>query len=392
MTPSPSRRRLLGASVLPAALSLVGCGSLRGGGDEPSQDPVTADGPGETEPAASPDRCLSAEDAARRGRPTPPPREEAGPENEAIPDRPLSEHGLALFADGERIAAQQTSDALMLGDSDTYGTVVWSTADGTILDRLDNGLVGAIATDSRGRLAIGGVTTVEIREEDGEVLRTLTGGEEPFGPGIGKRVSDLALTSDGTRLVVLGADGRVTVWAVDGDTCEIEHELAADLVPVIAFSLSPADGTLAVCAEDGTVELWDPQAGTRTGTGPEVPGTVAGLAHAADGTLIVCTDGERAVHALDPSGTLTSGPELTSSGPYRVAAGAGGRVAVVGTGDNRVLLWEREADGTTELPVVRGSVGRLVFSPDGGTLYGASPSQGVIAWSGGDSWRTFETP
>src|SRR5699024_7721155 len=133
----------------------------------------------------------SAEEAAQRTRPSPPAHEEAGPENEAIPDRPLSDHGLALFADGERIAANQSSDALMLGESVTYGTVVWSTADGTILERFDNGLVGTVVADSRGRLAIGGVTTVEIREVDGEVLRTLTGGEEPFGPRVGNRVSDL---------------------------------------------------------------------------------------------------------------------------------------------------------------------------------------------------------
>ncbi|OFT54115.1 hypothetical protein HMPREF3159_10615 [Brachybacterium sp. HMSC06H03] len=100
---------------------------------------------------------------------------------------------------------------------------------------------------------------------------------------------------------------------------------------MIALSLSPADDTLALCAEDGTVELWDPHAGTRTGAGPDLPGTVAGLAHAEDGTLI-------------------------------------------------------------ELPVVRGSAGRLVFSPDGTTLYSASPSQGVVAWSGGESWSSFETP
>src|SRR5699024_4722820 len=119
--------------------SLVGCGFLRSGG-EPSQGTVTAD----AEPAASPDRCLSAEEAAQRTRPSPPAHEEAGPENEAIPDRPLSDHGLALFADGERIAANQSSDALMLGESVTYGTVVWSTADGTILERFDNGLVGTV--------------------------------------------------------------------------------------------------------------------------------------------------------------------------------------------------------------------------------------------------------
>src|SRR5699024_7015027 len=136
-------------------------------------------------------------------------------------------------------------------------------------------LVGTVVADSRGRLAIGGVTTVEIREVDGEVLRTLTGGEEPFGPRVGNRVSDLAVTSDGTRLVVLGADGRVTVWALDGETCEVEDELATDLGSVTALSMSPVDDSLALCGDDGPVELWDLATGTRTGTTPEVPGTVA---------------------------------------------------------------------------------------------------------------------
>src|SRR5699024_2790289 len=114
--------------------------------------------------------------------------------------------------------------------------------------------------------------------------------------------------------------------------------------------------------------------------------------HADDGTLILCTDDERAIHAVSPSGDVTTGPALTSSGPYWAATAPGGRVAAVAHGDNRVLLWERETDETIELPVVRGSVGRLVFSPDGGTLYGASPSQGVITWSGSGEWRAFETP
>lgn len=224
------------------------------------------------------------------------------------------------------------------------------------------------------------------------MLKALTGGEEPFGPRIGNRVGDLALTADGTRLVVLGADGRVTIWHLEDETCEVEHEIAAELGTVIALSLSPADDTLALCAEDGTVELWDPHAGTRTGTGPDLPGTVAGLTHAEDGTLLLAADEERALHALAPSGEVATGPALSAEGPYWVAAGAGGRVAAVGRGDNRVLLWERESDETVELPVVRGSAGRLVFSPDGTTLYSASPSQGVVAWSGGESWSSFETP
>src|SRR5690606_40279151 len=56
----------------------------------------------------------------------------------------------------------------------------------------------------------------------------------------------------------LGADGRVTIWHLEDETCEVEHEIAAELGTVIALSLSPADDTLALCAEDGTVELWDP--------------------------------------------------------------------------------------------------------------------------------------
>lgn len=391
MTPSPSRRHLLGASVLPAALSLAGCGLFRGtGGSE--EETVYADGPPNGEPSPSPDRCLSAEEAAQRARPTPPERSDVGPDNEASPENYLSRLGVAVFAGGDRIAANQTSDALLLGDSDTFGTVVWNTADGSIIESLDNGLIGAIAAHDDGRLAIGGAANVEIRESDGELIRALTGGDEPMGPIIGDLISDLAFTADGSRLVVLGADRRVTVWNIDADTCGIEHELATELTSVIALSISPVDDSLAICGEGGPVELWDPVTGTRTGSVEGLSGTAAGLTHADDGTLIICTDGERAVHALSPSGTLTTGPELTGRGPYWVAAAPGGRVAVVGRRDNRVQLWERDTDEVSELPVVPGSAGRLVFSPDGSTLYGASPGQGVIAWSGSDDWVRFETP
>lgn len=391
MTLPPSRRKLLGASILPAALSLAGCGLFRRGGSS-IEEPVHADGPATVDPSPAPERCLSADEAAQRSRPTPPERSEIGPENEATPEDYLSRYGLALFADGDRIAANQSSDALMLGESDTFGTVVWNTADGSIIESYDNGLIGAIAAHPDGRLAIAGAANVEIRESDGELVRALTGGDEPFGPIVGHLISDLTFTADGSRLVVLGADGRVTVWNIDADTCEIEHELTTELTSVIALSISPTDDSLAICGEPGQVELWDPIAGSRTGTVEGLPGTAAGLAHADDGTLIICTDGDQAVHALSPSGTLTTGPTLTNSGPYWAATAPGGRVAVVSRSGNRVQLWERETDETTELPVVPGSAGRLVFSPDGGILYGASPSQGVIAWSGSGDWLRFETP
>lgn len=391
MIPSPRRRTLLGASVLPAALSLTGCGLIRGTSGA-GEEPVTADGPANVDPSPSPERCLPADEAAQRARPTPPERSDMGPENEALPDRHLSKLGLALFAGGDRIAANQTSDALMLGESDTFGTVVWNTADGSIIESYDNGLIGAIAAHPEGRLAIAGAANVEIRESDGTLVRVLTGGDEPFGPIVGHLISDLAFTADGSRVVVLGADGRVTVWKINADTCEIEHELATELTSVIALSLSPTDDSLALCGEGGPVELWDPIAGTQTGSVDGISGTAAGLAHADDGALIICTDGDQAVHALSPTGTLSTGPTLTSAGPYWAATAPGGRVAIVSRRGNRVQLWERETDETTELPVVPGSAGRLVFSPDGGTLYGASPGQSVIAWSGSGDWLRFETP
>lgn len=398
MRSSPRRRMLLGAGILPATLSLAGCGPFRrqesgGPGDDgPSQGgAVTADGPATSDPPPSPDRCLSAEEAAQRTRPEPPAREDIGPENEALPGEHLSIFGLTLLDDGDRIAANQTSDALMLGDAESFGTVIWSTADGSILEKYDNGLVGAIAVDHQGHLAIGGTRTVEMRSAGGEVTGVMTSGEEPFGPRVGPLISDLVFTVDGSRLVVLGADQRITVWTLGEGGCGMEHELATDHTSSIALSISPVDGTLAVCGESGPVELWDAATGSRTGTVEGLPGDPAGLAYTEDGTLIVCTDGERAFHAVSPAGEITTGPELNERGPYWVTTAPGGRVAQVSRNSNRVTLWERESDEITELPVVSGSAGRIRFSSDGETLYGASPGNGVIAWSGGE-WRTFEAP
>lgn len=396
MPPQPHRRPLLVGGALLAALPLAGCGLLRRKDPEPTQpidsDSPDADSPESALPTASPTQCLSAEEAAQRTRPSPPPREEQGPEHEALPGEHLSGIGLALLPGGDRIAASHTADAILLGEAETYGTVIWNTADGTILEQLDNGLVGAIAASPDGQLALAGHVSVEIRDRDLTVQKLLTSGEdEPFAPRAGSRITDLAITADGSHLAVLGADGQVTLWRIDGEACEATGGLETDLETVTALALCPADGTLALCGPGGPVELWDTRTGERSSLVDGVPGRVGGLAYDADGTLYIAAENPSALYVLTPEGELSDGPELDQRGPFWVAA-ASERVAVVGRRNNRVQLWDRTRDEVRELPVVPGVTGRLVFSPDGGTLYAASPGEGVVAWNGGEQWRQFDLP
>lgn len=49
-------------------------------------------------------------------------------------------------------------------------------------------------------------------------------------------------------------------------------------------------------------------------------------------------------------------------------------------------------DERWDLPRVPGSMGRLCWSPDGDVLYGVSRRGGVMAWDGGEDWRSFTLP
>lgn len=306
----------------------------------------------------------------------------------------LSDLGLALSPDGTRLIANQARDRLLLELSETSGTTVWDTGSGEILTRFDNGLTGALAWRPDGQqLALGGRTTIDLTTPDGEVQWHLSGHGEP-GSGAA-RIRDLAYSPDGGTLASLGSDGAVHLWSTAAQQCAPARRISVRGLEALSLAWSADGGTLAVCGPGGALELWDPASGERRSRLTALDGDPYGVAFDGEGFLLVGMaepTGLLVLAADDGSGgSAAAGPAPLSKRPWEIAVAPDGRVAVGGEHDNQVMIWERETDERLDLPRVPGSVGRLCWSPDGRTLYGASQGEGVVRWDGGD-WQALETP
>ncbi len=112
------------------------------------------------------------------------------------------------------------------------------------------------------------------------------GGDGP-GRGLGL-FSPAALSPDGSRLYLVGGDGKLTTWALEGDQARRLDRPTRDAV--IALAIAPDGRTLAVGDRDGGVELIDSRDGAARGRLAVPPGdeavAVARLAFAPTGTTL----------------------------------------------------------------------------------------------------------
>ncbi|AXK46105.1 hypothetical protein [Brachybacterium saurashtrense] len=126
------------------------------------------------------------------------------------------------------------------------------------------------------------------------------------------------------------------------------------------------------------------------------------VAYAPDGSLLIgsgvpetstTSSPERArLVVLGTDGRLEHGPDPEGLDVSSIAIDpVTGSIAAVGANDDRVLLWDRSADGQEDLPRAPGPLGRLAWAPDGSRLLGVSPSHGVLAHDGTD-WTAFDLP
>ena len=239
-------------------------------------------------------------------------------------------------------------------------------------------------------LAIGGRTTIHLTSPDGEVLWHLAGHEEPRQGDA--EIHDLAFSPDGSTLASLGADGTLRLWAAAGASCAPGQVIRVRGLSAVSIAWTPDGTALVVCGPDGSAELRDVADGSRIARLDDIDGAPYGAAFTEDGSLLLGTADPASLQIVDPdSGEAETGPAPLSRRPRWIAVSAKGRVAVGGENDNQVMVWDPRTDERLDLPRVSGSVGRLRWSPDGETLFGAALVEGVVRWDGGD-WRALETP
>lgn len=172
-------------------------------------------------------------------------------------------------------------------------------------------------------------------------------------PGVARRVDRssprLAVTADGTRIVMQREDGRVSI--IDAASGSEVAELAEHRGRVLAVAVSPDGRRAAIQAIDGTLRLWDGQSGACLGR--------CGRRGEAVGPFLFSPDGSRLASVVSRPGNTEE---------VQIFAADDGRLS--GTG-----LRKKARAASRSI---------ITFSPDGTRLAGTLPDGGVTIWSTAD--------
>ena len=188
---------------------------------------------------------------------------------------------------------------------------------------------------------------------------------------------------EGDRAVALSADGQclavasgIGVWLYEVATSRVLALLpSASPVYSVAFSL---DGTLASGLDNGQVELWDVETGTRIGTLRHGDwDRVTSVVFSRDGTTLASGSGDQVIKLWDVEtkrqvATWEVARESDAPYPISVAFSPDGATLVSGFQDNTVRLWDVATQ--TEVATLEGHTDRVTsvtFSRDGTLLASA---------------------
>ncbi|HKP27607.1 MAG TPA: hypothetical protein VJV39_27305 [Dongiaceae bacterium] len=243
----------------------------------------------------------------------------------------------------------------------------------TVLKRiggLDAPIVRAIYTRSGSRAVVGSPKRVSVVDlATGAVARSFR---------VSRKLVALDVSVDGSKLSVLGSDGKVRIYRTDGDllaTIEGSKNGAA----ILGTTWCPGD-CLLLWGEDGMLEAWNPAKPAFIGDLMGRHGTIRGAVFSADGARLGAIGDDHAVMIWDTNtGNRMSGLPSLRERPVAVAWSRDRSMIAVETESGRAYIWRLEGD--TQPVVVGPSIGTgqgwIAFSPSGRSIVLGSWPDGV---------------
>jgi len=238
-------------------------------------------------------------------------------------------------------------------------------------------LVARLTTSGQGLAVSADGARVAAGDDAGRVvLAELPAGLAVAEWALGSPVRALAFAPEGDRVAAVTRDGGLAILSAAGG--EVRHT-PARRPTAVAWSAAG----LFLGGKDGSVSRVDPTTGELGAPSPVVPGAIWHLEPLADGRLLVGSHGasENPVRLFDPAtgGVAESQPDGPSR--YHSAVSGDGRLAAAGQQDGRVPIWEL-ATGTLlqTLHADDGPTVGVAFSPDGATLATTGFGGRVMLW------------
>jgi len=145
---------------------------------------------------------------------------------------------------------------------------------------------------------------------------------------------------------------------------------------------SPDGQRILTAHEDGTVQLWDPRSGQRTGPPLRHPQSVNWAAFSPDSRRLVTTGGDGTVRLWDAASGQPAAPPIAHPGHVvRAVISPDGRRLLVGGDDGTARIWDPVSGQPLTAPMRHAEgVGDLGFSPDGRRVVTASEDGTARVW------------
>lgn len=297
---------------------------------------------------------------------------------------------LAVSPDGTRLLARESRDRGDLDLREETGLVIWDTASGAVLQRLDVGTGDACWVSDGERLVVTTRVGADVVDEDGTPLRHLVG-HWPNERGTGRGTLVGAVHPlPGERLLTYGIDSTLRLWDLDERGCSPGEIFDLREIGPLGATVSHHGDRAAVAGQAGEpILMVDLEAAARLAdidTG-EQHYSVGSFDD--EGNVYWSGTDFRGVRAVAPDGTDTTYPLTKGWDVPRMSVSSLGTVVLFNNPSDALGVWDRQTGEVEQLPPGPADPSRATWSPDGTVLYALSATGGIHAWDG-TSWRAFE--